>query len=73
MIAYRQELSDKMLTHSSSQDSVLMGSLLRYTFTKECFEEINQSINQSWRPQPSSTPGTPVLLVGHTDLRKELD
>ena len=29
----------------------------------------NQSINQSWRPQPSSTPGTPVLLVGHTDFQ----
>ena len=28
-----------------------------------------QSINQSWRPQPSSTPGTPVLLVGHTDFQ----
>ena len=39
VIAYRQEPSDKMLTHSNSQDSVLMGSLLRYTFTKECFEE----------------------------------
>ena len=21
---------------------------------------VNQSINQSWRPQPSSTPGTPI-------------
>ena len=40
VIAYRQELSDKMLTHSSSQDSVLMGSLLRYTFPRNVnFEE----------------------------------
>ena len=45
MIAYRQEPSDKMLTHSSSQDSVLMGSLLRYTFTKEGFEERTWLIN----------------------------
>ena len=45
MIAYRQEPSDKILTHSSSQDNVLMGSLLRFTFTKECFEERTWLIN----------------------------
>ena len=27
-----------------------------------------QSINQPWRPQPSSTPGTPVL-VGHEEFQ----
>ena len=34
-----------MFTHSSSQDSVLMGSLLRYTVTRECFEEKTSLIN----------------------------
>ena len=34
VIAYRQEPSDKILTHWSSQDSVLMGSLLRYNLQK---------------------------------------
>ena len=28
----------------------------------------NCSINQSWQPQPSSTPGTPVLLVGQAEI-----
>ena len=34
IIAYRQEPSDKILTHSRSQESVLMGSLLRYYIYK---------------------------------------
>ena len=28
---------------------------------------VNQSINQSWQPQPSSTPGISFLLVGHAE------
>ena len=38
----------------------------------ELLKVVTLSINPSWRPQRSSTPGTPVLLIGHTEFQLSL-